>query len=191
MERADDIHAIGTDPAAFEAFYREHVGRVVAFAAARCRSADEVADLVAATFVEVIVSADRYDPGRGEPSAWLLGIASNVLANGRRRAARERDAVRRLQGRRLLDADDHQRLEDMIDAARIGPDLRRAIDALPTAQREVVHLVGAGLSPSDAARELRITPANARMRLARARRAVRRSLADDPIITTNAMEDER
>ena len=190
MERPNDVGAIASDPRAFEAFYREHVGRVVAFSVARCWTAEEVADLVATTFVEVIASAERFDPERGEPSAWVLGIASNILASGRRRAVRERAALRRLQGRRLLDADDHQRLEDMIDAARLAPDLRRAIDALPAPQREMVELVGQGLSPTDAARELRISASSARMRLSRARRAVRLALAGDGI-TTETTEDER
>ena len=46
-----------TDPLALELLYRRHVGRVVAFAARRCREPQDVADLVAATFVSVIESA--------------------------------------------------------------------------------------------------------------------------------------
>jgi RNA polymerase sigma factor (sigma-70 family) len=180
MDPASDrelLAAAGSDPRAFEAFYRRHVRGVVSFAARRCSTPEEAADLVAATFVEVIESAERYDPERGEPAAWLLGIAANVLAGRRRRDGRERAAIERLSGRRLLDGDDHSRLEDMIDAARVAPHVEDAISGLPGSQRAVVDLVREGLSPTDAARELRISSATARMRLSRARRSLRRSLA--------------
>ena len=171
------VRSVGTDPRAFEDFYRTHVVQVVAFATRRCRTPEEVADLVATTFVAAIESAHRYDPGRGEPGAWLLGIAANVLAGRRRRDGRERAAVERLSGRRLLDTDDYARLDEMIDAARIAPHVEDAIAELPAAQQVIVHLVRDGVSPTDAARRLRISPATARMRLSRARRTLRHSLA--------------
>jgi len=65
----------------------------------------------------------------------------------------------------------------MIDAARVAPDVDDAIAELPESQRAVVHLVRDGLSPTDAARRLAISPATARMRLSRARRTLRHSLA--------------
>jgi RNA polymerase sigma factor (sigma-70 family) len=164
------------DPGAFEAFYRRHVNRVVAFAARRCRTPEEAADLVAATFVEVIESAGRYDPERGDPVAWLLGVAANVFAGGRRREGRERAALERLSGRRFLDADDHERLEEMIDAARLAPVLEEAVAELPDAQRRVLDLLRDGLTPAAAARRLGISSATARMRLSRARRSLRDSV---------------
>jgi RNA polymerase sigma factor (sigma-70 family) len=182
MERASDaslLRVAGSDPRAFEVFYRRHVGAVVAFAARRCRTPEEAADLVAATFVEVIASAERYDPDRGAPQAWLFGIATNVLAGRRRRERRERVALERLSGRRLLDPDDHARLEEMIDAARAAPVVEDAIGRLPESQREILSLVRAGLSPTDAARELRISAPTARMRLTRARRSLRHALASE------------
>jgi DNA-directed RNA polymerase specialized sigma24 family protein len=48
-----------------------------------------VADIVAATFLVALEKSDAYDPARGEPEAWLLGIAAHLLANQRRRLARE------------------------------------------------------------------------------------------------------
>src|SRR5882757_10078403 len=66
---------LSTDRSAFELFYRRHVGRVIRFAARRLREPADVADLTAATFVEALTSAPSYDASRGEPEAWLLGIA--------------------------------------------------------------------------------------------------------------------
>ncbi|HEX5301532.1 MAG TPA: sigma factor, partial [Streptosporangiaceae bacterium] len=64
------------------------------------------ADLVAATFVTVLTAARSYDPGRGEPGAWLLGIAARLIVNARRRKARESAALARIAGRRLIGPSD-------------------------------------------------------------------------------------
>jgi RNA polymerase sigma-70 factor (ECF subfamily) len=169
----------GRDRAAFEEFYRRTVARVVAFSARRCRRAEEVPDLVAAIWLEVIASADRFDPRRGRAVPWLLGVAGNVTASDARRRAREREAVARLSGRRVLDEDDVARLERAIDAAAVAPEIRRAIEALPPGERAVLELVVLeDLAPEEAARALGLRPAAARMRLARARRKLRGVLGD-------------
>jgi RNA polymerase sigma factor (sigma-70 family) len=171
----------GRDRAAFEEFYRRTVARVVAFAARRCRRPQEVPDLVAAIWLEVIASADRFDPGRGKAVPWVLGVAAKVTASDARRRARERLAAARLAGRRLLDEDDHARLERAIDAAAIAPGVRAAIESLPEGERLVVELVALeGLSPAGAGQALGLRPAAARMRLARARRKLREALGDRP-----------
>ena len=86
----------GMDGDAFAAIYREYFSRVTGFAARRLSSSGEVADLVAATFVVALERSDSYDPSRGDPGAWLVGIAANLLANQRRRAVREALARARL-----------------------------------------------------------------------------------------------
>ena len=45
---------MNADPAAFEAFYRRHVDRVIGFAARRLRDPADVADVVASTFVNAL-----------------------------------------------------------------------------------------------------------------------------------------
>jgi DNA-directed RNA polymerase specialized sigma24 family protein len=72
----------------FAALYRDHVDRVTGFAVRRLSSPAEVADLVA-TFLAALERSDSYDPAKGDPAAWLSGIAANLLANQRRRAVRE------------------------------------------------------------------------------------------------------
>lgn len=169
----------GRDRAAFEEFYRRTVPRVVAFAARRCRRAEEVPDLVAAIWLEVIASAERFDPRRGHAVPWLLGVAANVTASDARRQAREREAAERLAGRRMLAEDDVARLERAIDAAALAPEARAAIEELPPGERAVVELVALdGLTPEEAARALGLRPAAARMRLARARRKLRGALGE-------------
>jgi RNA polymerase sigma factor (sigma-70 family) len=181
-----------SDPDAFAELYRRLVDRVVSFAARRVSDPGDVADIVAATFLVALESADAYDPGRGEPIAWLLGITSRLLANQRRRSAREGLALARLDARSLLDCDDIERLEAKIDAAAQAASARGALAGLPARQREALLLIGDdGLTPAQAAQVLGVSAAAFRVRLARARRAVRAAMQhppvpppDDPAIST-------
>lgn len=171
------LGALDTDRAAFEVFYRRHVPRVIRFAARRLHEPADVADITAATFVEALVSARTYDPGRGEPVSWLLGIAARLIANGQRRQGREAAAMRRIEGRRLIAADDIERLEEQIDAARATRTTLAAMARLRPREQETLLLVGAeGLAPAQAAAALGISGAAFRMRLRSARRALARAL---------------
>jgi RNA polymerase sigma factor (sigma-70 family) len=164
----------GRDRDAFEELYRRTVARVVSFAVRRCRRAQDVPDLVAAIWVEVIGSADRFDPTRGAAVPWMLGVAANVVASDARRRARDREAAKRLAGLRVLDDDEVALLEGAIDAAAVAPGIRAAIDALPEGERAVAELVMVEeMAPEEAARALGLRPAAVRMRLARARRKLR------------------
>jgi RNA polymerase sigma-70 factor (ECF subfamily) len=179
---ADDARLLAAavaDIAAFEQLYDRYVYRVTAFAARRCASADDVADVVAQTFVRLLRVADRYDPARGDPAAFVLAIAANLARDQQRGIRRQRALVSRLSGRDLLDADDTERIEAAIDAARTGPAMRAALDAVPDGEGAVLRLVAGGASPSEAAAALGITPGAARVRLARARQRIRTRLAVD------------
>jgi RNA polymerase sigma-70 factor (ECF subfamily) len=173
---ADDaalLAAVPHDAAAFEAVYRSHVRRVIGFAVGRCSSAEDVADVVAQTFVRLLGAAGRYDPVLGRPEAYVLGIAANVVRDHHRRTARHAALVSRLSGRDLLDADDIERIDAAIDAARRAPGARRALAAVPPGERAVLDLVVDGRSAGQAADELGISAGAARTRLSRARRRVR------------------
>jgi RNA polymerase sigma factor (sigma-70 family) len=175
------LATVRADPAAFELFYRRHVDRVIGYAARRLRDPADVADLVAATFVTVLTAAPSYDPDRGEPTAWLLGIASHLIADRSRRSRREAALVAKIAGRRLLGPDDIERLEERIEAEQSADAVMDAIGKLGPRAREALLLVGAeGLTPSQAADVLGISAANFRMRLSAARRALSKSLDAAP-----------
>ena len=173
----DLLSRLSADPAVFETFYWRHLDRVIGFAARRVREPADVADVVAATFLTVLTAARSYDPGRGEPTAWLLGITARLIARENRRRYRENAATARIVGRRLIDASDIERLEERIDAARSGPQALEALSRLKPKAREVLLLVSAdGLSPTEAARVLGISAAACRMRLSSARRALSKAI---------------
>jgi RNA polymerase sigma-70 factor, ECF subfamily len=163
------VRSIGTDPVAFIEFYRAHVDEVTRFVARR------VADpqLVAEVFLAVIEAAARYRGSHGGPRTWLYGIARNVIAAEFRRSAREQRAESLIAGRRLLDADDVERLTERIDALRQVRELHAALRALPEGERAVLELVSVdGLTIAEAAAALRIRQVAARVRLHRARKSL-------------------
>lgn len=161
------------DAVALEQLYRRYVRRVAAFAARRCASADDVADVVAQTFDRLLRIAHRYDRSRGPVASFVFTIASSEVADHHRRTARQQAVVARLAGRDLLDEDDVVRIEAAIDASQSVAALGDALDGLPEGQGEVLRLVAAGLTPAEAADRLGITPNAARVRLAKARRHLR------------------
>jgi RNA polymerase sigma-70 factor (ECF subfamily) len=167
------VRLIGTDPAAFAEFYRAHVGEVTRFVARRVADPQLVADLTAEVFLAVIEAAARYRGSFGGPRTWLYGIARNVIAAEFRRSAREQRAERLIAGRRLLDADDIDRLMEQIDAFRQVRELHKMLQALPEGERAVLELVSVdGLTVAEAAAALNIRQVTARVRLHRARQAL-------------------
>jgi RNA polymerase sigma-70 factor (ECF subfamily) len=73
--------------------------------------------------------------------------------------------------------DEHERVETMLDAARLASSAERALADLTDAEQDLFLLVAHdGLPVADAARALGLTPVAGRMRLARARRKLRAAL---------------
>jgi RNA polymerase sigma-70 factor (ECF subfamily) len=189
-ERPDrDVARIASDPDAFERFYRAHVEAVQRFVARRVDDPYLAADLTADVFLAVIDSASSYRASQGEPVAWLFGIARNVVAGEHRRSARQLRATAALRGRELVEADDLPALHDRIDAEAAGRAIYAELRQLPARERAVLELVALdGLGASEAAHALGISPVAARVRLHRARRALRRRL-DVPATAVNDLSE--
>jgi RNA polymerase sigma-70 factor (ECF subfamily) len=176
----DELTRIAHDPQAFEAFYRAHVEGVQRFVARRVDDPYLAADLTAEVFLAAIDAAAGYRRERGTPVAWLFGVARIVVAAEHRRVARERRAHSQVEGRRLLDDDDLERIQERIDAAARSRALFAAVAQLPEGERAVLELVALDeLSVTEAAAVLGLRPVTARVRLHRARGALRRQFFDD------------
>jgi RNA polymerase sigma-70 factor (ECF subfamily) len=172
-----DLAEIAADPDAFERFYREHVEAVQRFVARRVDDPYLAADLTADVFVAAIASARSYRRSRGEPVAWLYGIARNVVAGERRRYAKEVRTAARVRGRELVEEDDLAALHERIDGETAARALFRELTDLPAGERAVLELVALdGLSVGEAGRALGIGGVAARVRLHRARRRLRSRL---------------
>ncbi|MFE2144706.1 RNA polymerase sigma factor [Streptomyces sp. NPDC059456] len=162
------------DPAGFAVFYEQQFDAVLGFVTRRVDSPHLAADLTADIFVAALENAHTYDARRGAPVAWLYGISRNVISAHFRGCTRELHAVARITGRRLLDDEDISAIEGRIDAARAARRMAAAHAALSDPLREVLDLVVLdGLTTREAAQALGISSASARVRLHRARKALR------------------
>jgi RNA polymerase sigma factor (sigma-70 family) len=162
------------DPSGFAAFYEQQFDAVLGFVTRRVDSPHLAADLTADIFVAALEGAHTYDARRGTPIAWLYGISRNVIRAHFQGSARELQAVARISGRRLLDDQDVNAIEERIDADRAVRQMAAAHTALSDPLREVLDLVALdGLTIREAAHALGISPTAARVRLHRARKSLR------------------
>ncbi len=123
-------------PDAFAAFYRRHLGAVLALLLHRTRGREASADLAAEVFAAALEQAgDAEPPARG----WLFGIVHRALAESGRRG-RIADAARlrlRMPARVLTDGD----LAGVVQLADIGRPGGLAIalvDGVPAGQRDAI-----------------------------------------------------
>jgi RNA polymerase sigma-70 factor (ECF subfamily) len=119
---AGDAEALGR-------LYDLHAGLVNALALRILRDSGEAEDVVQETFVQAWRQADRFDPSRGSPAAWLSTIArTRALDRLRRRASRREDTPAT-----LPEAVSRARTEDCLA-------VRAALSRLSSAQRHVLEL---------------------------------------------------
>jgi RNA polymerase sigma-70 factor, ECF subfamily len=122
--------------AALKDFYHAYHGRVYAFALRRLNDSADAADVLNEVMLEVWRKAERFE-GRSQPLTWVLGIAHHkVLDSLRRRKAHlnEDDA-----GLDQL-ADEGPTAGDALAGAQDAERLRRCLEELSDAHRQVVHL---------------------------------------------------
>ena len=158
-----------------------HGPAVLGYLTRRTDPPHDGADLMAEVF---IVAWRRLDSVPREPDqarAWLLGVARHQLANHRRGRIRRIRLADRLRQHLLVNAPDPD------DGPR--PDVRAALATLSEDDRELLTLVTwEGLTPSQVATVLRLSPGAARKRLERARRRLRAEL-ERPAGTGHANKD--
>jgi RNA polymerase sigma factor (sigma-70 family) len=162
----------GRDPQAFGAFYERHERLVLGFFVRRVRDPELAADLAAETFAAALLGARRYRGGGAPASAWLIGIARNVLSQSVRRSRVENRARRRL-GMEPIVLDDG--LLDRI--VRIGGDERVAtlLEQLKPEQSEAIRArVVDEQEYADIAARLRCSESVVRQRVSRGLATLRR-----------------
>ena len=159
--------------ARFRAIYADAYGDVLRFAQRRVHPS-HAEDATADAF---LVAWRRLDDAPSRPEdvrAWLFGIARNCLLNTRRGQGR-RDAL----AVRVAETASSASLTDGLDADLLARriDLAAAWRRLSETNQEALSLaVFEDLTSLQAARVLGITPVSYRIRLLRARRALRRQL---------------
>ena len=89
VDEQHQIAAAQRDPAEFADLYENNFARVYAFIARRVPSRQDAEDLTAEVFHEALRTLARFE-WQGVPfAAWLLGIASNRLADRWRRVGKQ------------------------------------------------------------------------------------------------------
>lgn len=156
---------------ALETLYRRHVAWLAVRLSRRCADPAIVDDVLQDTFVGVWRNAKGYT-GKGEPAAWLWGIAIRRLVDAFRKRppamvrAQEADfsLVESAEDRVLLGVE-HGDLGGALD--RLAPELRAVVQAT----------VLDGLTTREAGHLLGLRPGTVKTRMMRARRALREELA--------------
>lgn len=167
--RSDEqlLVAAETDAEAFGEFYDRHVGTIVAWFVRRTACPEAAADLAAETFADAFRLVHRYRPFRGEPRAWLFGIANNKW----RRYARTGDISTRALRRLGVPADtlDHaDTVADLVDLDLLLVDVESILGRLSSPIAEAVRLrVVEQLSYAQVADRLGCSEGAARVRVTR------------------------
>jgi RNA polymerase sigma-70 factor (ECF subfamily) len=166
----------------FTAAFRDHYPAVLAFA--RRRIGDHFAEDVAADVFTI--AWRRWTDAPPDVRPWLFGIAKNVMS-GAGRSERRRE---RLNMKASLQPP--AEVPDLGDDVAAAVDLRVAWSELSEADREVIALVAwDGLASAQAAEVLAISRIAYVARLSRARKRLRRRLADRGKRSQAASEGDR
>ena len=162
------------DRGALRELHDRHVVWVTARLQRRCGDGDAVAEAVQDTFVAVWKGAGRWD-GRGEPAAWIWGIAIRRLIGvlrTRSRWSRATESARGTEPAVVVAAEEQVLLGvehgDLAGALRgLSPELRSVVQAT----------VLDGLTTREAAHLLGIPAGTVKTRMMRARTELRGALA--------------
>ncbi len=155
---------LGGDTPVFELLMRRHNQRLFRLARAVVRDSHEAEDIVQEAYVRAYAHLGRFE-GRSSVATWLSRITLHEALRRRRRRGLARVA-------RGVDPESlHAPVTPSEAPAELGAALAGAIDALPVGLRAVVMLrLVEGLDTRETAACLRLTEANVKVRLHRARR---------------------
>src|SRR6478735_2670244 len=178
------------DDAALTSLYRRHCDAVYNFAFRRTASWAAAEDVVQATFTAVWRRArtGSVDPLRAETArAVLLVMAGQECANVARAARRQRLLRGRIEADAggAVTADHAAPTAARVDDERRMSEVRRALQRIPTVQREAIELVvWSHCTLAEAAGALGVSVGTVKSRLHRARR----SLSD--VIEIDALKED-
>jgi RNA polymerase sigma factor (sigma-70 family) len=159
---------------AFERLYRSSRDDVYAYAAGLLRDTSAAEEVTATAFERAYRKRHRFDPRRGEPRAWLFGIARNAALDELRRRGRHAELASDpldLAARSSVEA---------VESSERRLALGAALAALTGAERELVALkFFAGLTNGEIAAVLGVSESNVGTRLHRTMTRLREACPDE------------
>lgn len=123
------------DESAMGDFYQLYEAKIFRFVLSRLNDSFEAADILNEVMLEVWRGADRFE-GRSQVSTWVFGIARNKTIDRLRR----RNQGETVELEPDIAEDEGPGPAEVLSAAQDAEQVRRCIDGLSEAQREVVHL---------------------------------------------------
>ncbi len=183
-----DIDALRhRDPAVMDAVVRNESARVYSCIRRLIRDADEAQSLVQETFLQAIRKIDSFR-GDAKLSTWLCSIGINLARASLRKSTRydllEESDLDRLQpsftsGGRHASSVAHWNPEEAIERDEMKSIIHNAIDRLPDGYRTVIVLRDIQeMEAEEVAQIMGISDGAMRVRLHRARQALRKLLDD-------------
>jgi len=124
---------------AFSVFYERHLRPVLSYLLSRTGNAEVAEELTCEVFAAAFIGAGTYEAKRGEPRAWLFGIAKITLLKSYNQHAVERSARLKLGvsvGSYSEDA--WERAERRIHTSSL-PGLQATLERLTDAERDAVE----------------------------------------------------
>jgi RNA polymerase sigma-70 factor, ECF subfamily len=147
----------------FEELYRSSRDDVYSYVAGLLRDRSAAEDVTAAAFERAYRKRSRFDSSRGEPRAWLFGIARNAALDELRRRGRQAELA--AEPVDLASASAHESAEE--SERRLA--LAGALATLAARERELIALkFFAGLANAEIAQVLGLSESNAGTKLHRA-----------------------
>jgi RNA polymerase sigma factor (sigma-70 family) len=156
------------------------IDRVYAYVAYRVHSRADSEDITSEVFERALRYRSSYDPSRGEPLAWLIGIARRCIDDWRRQQGPQADVDE------WIHTDDHA--QSAIERLSIA----EALGALDPRERELIALrYGADLSSRQIAKVLEMQTNAVDVALHRARGRLKELLAgDEPARPVRRLREE-
>lgn len=162
--RALVVRVARGDEAALEALYRATIRRVLGMTFQVLGERDAAEEAAMDAYAQAWRQADRFDPERGSAITWLLTVARTRAIDLRRTRLRQRRYEVAVLSQGGTDGSDAQPLEveddeptppETSQLAERAEQVRRAMQALPAAQRRAIEVAFfQGLSHTDAALHL-------------------------------------
>ncbi len=159
---------------AFERLYRSSRDDVYAYVASLVRDPAAAEDVTATAFERAYRKRSRFDANRGEPRAWLFGIARNAALDELRRRGRQAELA--AEPADLVSAPAHESAEASERRLAIGA----ALAGLEPRERELIALkFFAGLANAEIAAVVGVSESNAGTKLHRAVTKLREACRGD------------
>ncbi|MBS0639568.1 MAG: sigma-70 family RNA polymerase sigma factor [Proteobacteria bacterium] len=135
------------DEVAFAELYRLTSARLYGLARRLSRDTDLANEILQEAFIRVWTAAPQYDPQKGRPLHWMLGITRNISI----------DLIRRKATQPTADIDITEVEIPVPPADSASPDLERCIRQLNDEEARILALsVNHGLSHSELARRFAV-----------------------------------